>query len=103
METSTEKSYCKVIFTLYKINLNPHNQNMKIDITHNTTSELMLRAVNDRELSTLVERSFEEYDLGVIKRQLMRTFSYTGEQMAAFEEEWKLSYADWYSENCPAE
>ena len=103
LETSTEKSYCKVIFTLCKINLNPHNQNMKIDITHNTTSELMLRAINDRELSTLVERSFEEYDLGIIKRQLMRTFTYTGEQMIAFEEEWKLSYADWYWENCPAE
>jgi hypothetical protein len=76
---------------------------MKIDITHNTTSELMLRAVNDRELSTLVQRSFEECDLGVIKRQLVRAFVYTGAQMTAFEEEWKLSYNDWYSENCPLE
>lgn len=76
---------------------------MKIDITHNNISELMLRAVNDRELSTLIQRSFEEYDLGIIKRELMRVFSYTGEQMVAFEEEWKLAYADWYWENCPME
>lgn len=76
---------------------------MKTDITHNTVSELMLRAVNDRELSTLVERSFEEYDMGIIKRQLMRAFVYTGEQMRAFEEEWALSYNDWYWEHCPNE
>jgi hypothetical protein len=76
---------------------------MKIDITHNTVSELMLRAVNDRELSTLIERSFEEYDMGIIKRQLMRAFVYTGEQMRAFEEEWTLSYNDWYWEHCPNE
>jgi hypothetical protein len=74
---------------------------MKIDITHNTASELMLRAVNDRELSTLIQRSFEEYDLGLIKRQLARAFAYTGAQMTAFEEEWKLAYDDWYWENCP--
>jgi hypothetical protein len=77
--------------------------NMKTDITHNTTSELMLRAVNDRELSTLVERSFEECDLGIIKRQLMRAFVYTGAQMTAFEQEWALSYNEWYWENCPNE
>jgi hypothetical protein len=76
---------------------------MKIDITHNTTSELMLRAINDRELSTLVQMSFEECDIGIIKRQLARAFSYTGAQMIAFEEEWKLSYNDWYWEHCPAE
>ena len=76
---------------------------MKIDITHNTPSELMLRAVNDRELSTLVQRSFEEWDMGIITRQLMRAFVYTGSQMTAFEEEWKLAYNDWYSENCPIE
>ena len=76
---------------------------MKTDITHNTPSELMLRAVNDRELSTLVQRSFEEADMGIIKRQLTRAFSYTGAQMTAFEEEWRLSYNDWYSENCPIE
>ena len=29
LETSTEKSYCKVILTLYKLTLNPHNQTMK--------------------------------------------------------------------------
>ena len=76
---------------------------MKIDITHNTTSELMLRAVNDRELSTLIQRSFEDWDIGIIKRQLARAFSYTGAQMVAFEEEWNLSYNDWYWEHCPAE
>jgi hypothetical protein len=76
---------------------------MKIDITHNNTSELMFRAVNDRELSTLIQMSFEENDLGLIKRQLVRAFDYTGAQMTAFEEEWKLSYNDWYWENCPVE
>ena len=74
---------------------------MKIDITHNTPSELMLRAINDRELSTLVQMSFEECDIGIVKRQLMRSFFYTERQMIAFEEEWKLSYNDWYWEHCP--
>jgi len=76
---------------------------MKIDITHNNEQELMMQAINDRELCTVLQRSFEEYDLGLIKRQLVRAFDYTGAQMTAFEEEWKLSYNDWYWEHCPAE
>lgn len=76
---------------------------MKEDITHNTPSELMLRAINDRELCTLVQRSFEECDMGLIKKELMKRFYYTGRQMTAFEEEWQLSYNDWYWEHAPVE
>lgn len=76
---------------------------MKKDITHNNVQELMMQAVNDRELSTLMQQSMEECDMSVIAVKLNERFSYTGEQLTAFVEEWKLMYADWYWENCPAE
>lgn len=76
---------------------------MKTDITHNNSLELMLEAINDQGLCTLLQRSFEEYDMGIIRKKLMERFVYTGEQMKAFEEEWALSYNDWYWEHCPNE
>lgn len=76
---------------------------MKTNITHNNIQELMLQAINDRGLSTLLQRSFEECDMSVIAVELKDRFAYTGEQLTAFTEEWKLAYADWYWENCPVE
>ena len=63
----------------------------------------MLQATNDQGLCTMLQQSFEEYDISMIKNKLKDRFSYTGEQMTAFETEWVLSYNDWYSEHCPIE
>lgn len=76
---------------------------MKTNITHNNIQELMMRAVNDQQLSTLLQQSMEECDMSIIVRPLVERFDYTGEQLTAFVEEWKMMYADWYWEHCPAE
>ena len=74
---------------------------MKIDITHNNEQELMMQAINDQGLCTTLQRSMEEYDIALILMKLQQRFDYTGAQMTAFCEEWKLMYADWYHENFP--
>lgn len=92
----------------FKINLDnltsiPYIQIMKIDITHNTPLELMLQTLNTELLSKALEQSFQESDMSVIAFKLHLLFSYTGEQLTAFVEEWKMMYADWYYENLPLE
>ena len=76
---------------------------MKIDITHNTSQELILRCLNENDIWKTLEQSFQECDMSVITKRLQYLFDYTGEQMLAFKEEWDLMYNDWYWENAPAE
>jgi acetyl-CoA acetyltransferase len=76
---------------------------MKTNITHNTVQELILQTLNDPKLMDTLQQSFEEYDLGIMKRAIADAFSYTAEQMTAFEAEWKLMYNDWFWENVPCE
>jgi hypothetical protein len=76
---------------------------MKIDITHNTSQELILRCLNENDIWKTLEQSFQECDMSVIIKRLQHLFDYTGEQMLAFKEEWDLMYNDWYWENAPSE
>ena len=76
---------------------------MKTDITHNNSMELMLQTLNTEPLLKALEQSFQDCDMSVIAVKLNQLFSYTGEQLTAFVEEWKMMYADWYYENFPLE
>jgi hypothetical protein len=76
---------------------------MKIDITNNTTQELILRSMNENSLWQTMEQSFTENDIAPIVARLNYLFSYTAAQMDYFKAEWKEMYNDWYWENCPAE
>jgi hypothetical protein len=76
---------------------------MKIDITNNTTQELILRSMNENSLWQTMEKSFQENDMTPILERFRYLFNYTGEQLEAFKAEWQFMYADWYWENCPAE
>jgi hypothetical protein len=76
---------------------------MKIDITHNSTQELILRSMNENSLWQSMEKSFEEYNITPIIERFHYLFNYTKEQMDYFKAEWELMYKDWYWENVPAE
>jgi hypothetical protein len=76
---------------------------MKLNITHNTQHELILRTQNESDLWKTWEQSITEGDFGVLKSRFDYLFDYTGDQLAVVKAEWEASHNDWYWENVPAE